>query len=73
MDKKPDEIHEKLKLTKIKPSYHTLLMDLIHYLFAPLILFCVPYTLDFLPYYPLFANGAGGIDIFELLGFQCFV
>ena len=50
MDNKPDKIHEKLNLTKIKPSYHTLLMDLIHYLFAPLILFCVLYTLNFLPF-----------------------
>ena len=34
-------------------------MDLIHYSFAPLILFRVPYTLDFLPYYLSIANGAG--------------
>ena len=27
----------------------SVIMDLIHYLFAPLILFCVPYTLDLLP------------------------
>ena len=48
-------------------------MDLIHYLFMPLILFRVPYTLDLLPYYLVIANGAGGVGIFELLLFQCFV
>ena len=48
-------------------------MDLIHYSFAPLILFRVPYTLDLLPYYLSIANGAGGVGIFELLVFQCFV
>ena len=48
-------------------------MDVIHYSFAPLILFRVPYTLDFLPYYLSIANGAGGIGIFELLVFHCFV
>ena len=48
-------------------------MDLIHYSFAPLILFCVPYTLNFLPYYLSIANGAGGVGIFELLVFHCFV
>ena len=42
-------------------------MDLIHYSFAPLILFCVPYSLHLLPYYLLIANGAGGVGIFELL------
>ena len=50
-----------------------LAMDLIHYSFAPLILFSVPYTLDFLPYYLSIANGAGGVGIFELLVFQCFI
>ena len=39
-------------------------MNLIHYSFAPLILFIVPYTLDLLPYYLSFANGAGGVGIF---------
>ena len=48
-------------------------MDLIPYSFAPLILFRVPYTLDLLPYYLSIANGAGGVGIFELLVFQCFV
>ena len=50
-------------------------MDLIHYLFAPLILFRVPYTLDLLrdPYYLSIANGAGGVGIFELLVLHCFV
>ena len=48
-------------------------MSLIHYSFAPLILFCVPYTLDLLLYYLSIANGAGGVGIFELLVFQCFV
>ena len=46
-------------------------MDLIHYSFMPLILFRVPYTLDFPLYYPSIANGAGGVGIFELLVFQC--
>ena len=45
-------------------------MDLIHYLFAPLILFHVPYTFDFLPYYILIANGTGGAGNFELLIFN---
>ena len=49
------------------------LMSLIHYSFVPLILFLVPYTLDSLPYYLSIANGAGGVGIFELLIFQCFV
>ena len=48
-------------------------MDLIPYLFAPLILFLVLYTLDLLPYYLSIANGAGGVGIFELIIFQCFV
>ena len=48
-------------------------MDLIPYLFTPLILFRVPYTLDLLPYYLSIANGAGGVAIFELLVFQYFV
>ena len=48
-------------------------MDLIPYLFAPLILFLVPYTLDLFPYYLSIANGAGGVGIFELFVFQCFV
>ena len=48
-------------------------MDLIHYLFASLILFRVPYMLYLLPYYLSIANGAGGVGIFELLVFQCFV
>ena len=48
-------------------------MDLIHYSFAPLISFRVPYTLDLLPYYLSIANGTGGVGIFELLVFQCFV
>ena len=48
-------------------------MDLIHYSFAPLILFRVPYTLDLLQYYLSIANGAGGVGIFKLLVFQCFV
>ena len=48
-------------------------MDLIPYSFAPLILFRVPYTLDLLPYYQLIANGIGGVGIFELPVFQCFV
>ena len=48
-------------------------MDLIHYSFAPLILFRVPYMLDLLPYYLSIANGAGGVAFFELLIFQYFV
>ena len=50
-----------------------IIMDLIHYLFAPLILLRVPYTLNLLPYYLLIANGTGGVGIFKLLVFQCFV
>ena len=46
-------------------------MDLIHYSFAPLIIFGVPYMLDLLPYYTSIANGAGGVGIFEFLLFQC--
>ena len=49
------------------------LMDLIHYSFVPLILFRVPYTLDLLPYYLSITNGIGGVGVFELLVFQCFV
>ena len=45
-------------------------MDPIHYLFTPLILFHVPYTLELLPYYLLIANGTGGVGIFELLVFS---
>ena len=41
-------------------------MNLIHYSFASLILFRIPYTLDLLPYYPSIANGTGGVGIFEL-------
>ena len=48
-------------------------MDLIHYSFAPLILFRVPYMLNFLPSYLSITNGAGGVGFFELLVFQCFV
>ena len=48
-------------------------MDLIHYLFAPLILFRVPYTLDLLLYYLSIANSAEDVGIFELLVFKCFV
>ena len=48
-------------------------MSLIHYSFAPLILFHVQYTLDLLPYYLSIANGTGGVGIFELFVFQCFV
>ena len=50
-----------------------LTMDLIHYSFAPLILFRVPCTIDFLPYYLSIPNGTGGVSIFEFLIFQCFV
>ena len=44
-----------------------------NYWFTPLILFRVPYTLDLLLYYLAIANGAGGVGIFELIVFQCFV
>ena len=50
-----------------------IVMDLIHYSFTPLILFHVPYTLNFLSYYLSIANGTGGVGIFELLVFQHFV
>ena len=53
--------------------HNQVIMDLIHYSIAPLILFRVPHTLDLLPYYLSIANGAGGVGIFELLVFQCFV
>ena len=53
--------------------YIIITMDLIHYLLTPLILFHIPYTLDLLPYYLSIANGAGGVGIFELLVFKCFV
>ena len=45
-------------------------MDLIPYSFAPLILFLVPYTLDFLPYYLSVANGAGGVGILNFSYFN---
>ena len=48
-------------------------MDLIPYSFAHLILFLVPYTLDLLPYYLSIANGTGGVGVYELFVFQCFV
>ena len=60
--------HKCINVTYLRPS-----MDLIPYSFAPLNLFLVPYTLDLLPYYLSFANGAGGVGIFELFVFQCFV
>ena len=47
-------------------------MDLIHYSFVPLILFCVLYMLDLLPYYLSIAIGAGGVGIFELLCISMF-
>ena len=45
-------------------------MDLIQYLFAPLILFCVPYMLDLLPYYLSIVNGAGGVGILNFSYFN---
>ena len=45
-------------------------MDLIHYSFAPLISFCVPYTLDLLLYYLSIANGTGGVGIFNFSYFN---
>ena len=45
-------------------------MDLIHYLFAPLILFHVPYTFDMLSYYLSIANGAGGVGILNFSYFN---
>ena len=47
-------------------------MDLIHYSFAPLIVFHVLYKLNLLLYYVSIANGTGGVGIFEFLIFQCF-
>ena len=47
-----------------------LIMDLIHYSFTLLILFCVLYMLTLLPNYLSNANGTGGV---EFLVFQCFV
>ena len=45
-------------------------MDLIHYSFAPLILFLVPYALDLFLYYLSIANGARGVGI---LNFSYFI
>ena len=45
-------------------------MSLIHYLFAPLILFRVPNRLDLLPYYLSIANGAGGVGILNFSYFN---
>ena len=45
-------------------------MDLLYYSLAPLILFCVLYTLNYLPYYLSIANGAGGVGI---LNFSYFI
>ena len=39
-------------------------MGLFHYSCMPLNLFYIPYMLDSLPRYLLFANGAGGVGIF---------
>ena len=50
----------------MKPTFvrvHKYPIDLIQYSFVPLILFCVPYMLDLLPYYLPIANCAGGVDI----------
>ena len=58
---------------KLLQCFIPVTMDLIPYSFAPLILIRVPYTLDLLPYYLSIANGSGGVGIFELLVFQCFV
>ena len=48
-------------------------MSFIHYSIAPLILFLVPYKLDQLLYHLSLANGDGGIGIFKLSVFRCFV
>ena len=45
-------------------------MDLIHYSFAPLILFLVLYMLNILLYYLSFANGTGGVGIFNFSYFN---
>ena len=45
-------------------------MDLIHYSLMPLVLFCVPYILDFLLYYLSIVNGAGGVGIFNFSYFS---
>ena len=45
-------------------------MDLIHYSFVPLILFRVPYTLNFFPYYLLIVNDAGGVGILSFSYFN---
>ena len=49
--------------TLIVINYKHLVIDLMQYSFAPLILFCVPYTLDFLPCYLSIANGTGSVGI----------
>ena len=58
-------------LSSIISLHNQVIMDLIHYSISPLILFCVLYTLDLLPYNLSIANGAGGVGIFELLIFHC--
>ena len=62
-----------LVLTGTQENVKPTAIDLIHYSFVPLILFRVPYMLNFLPYYLSIANGDGGVGIFELFVFQCFV
>ena len=66
-------ITKKWTYDNIRSTSDHYVMDLIHYSFAPLILFHVLYMLNLLPYYLSIANGTGGVDIFELLVFQCFV
>ena len=45
-------------------------MDLIHYSFAPLILFRVPYVLHLFPYYLSIANGARSVGILNFSYFN---
>ena len=45
-------------------------MNLIHYSFAPLILFGVPYALNLLLYCLSIANGARDVGVIELLVFN---
>ena len=53
-----------LVIVKVVLNHSPHAMGLIHYSCAPLILFHFPYTLDSLPQYLPFANGAGGVGIF---------
>ena len=58
--------------TTHSPFISVFTLDLIHYSFMPLILFCVTYTLNLLTYYLSIANGSGGIYI-GILNLMCYI